>query len=87
MLTDLGDALDDYASIRCCATTSACCAIWEVGGDRNALQLVGLKLEYCRTELARGADAEWTAARLKRACSCARHGGRAPGGGQIRVTA
>jgi poly-gamma-glutamate capsule biosynthesis protein CapA/YwtB (metallophosphatase superfamily) len=69
VLTDLGDALDDYRVDPVLRNDLGVLAIWEVGAERNALQLVGLKLEYCRTELARGADAEWTAARLKRACS------------------
>jgi HAMP domain-containing protein len=32
------------------------------------VQLIGLRLGFCRTELAVGADAEWIAARLERAC-------------------
>jgi hypothetical protein len=44
-------------------------AIWEVAGERDELRLVGLKLDYCHTNLARGGDADWIAARLQRACS------------------
>jgi hypothetical protein len=32
------------------------------------IELIGLRLGFCRTELAVSADAEWIAARLERAC-------------------
>jgi poly-gamma-glutamate capsule biosynthesis protein CapA/YwtB (metallophosphatase superfamily) len=69
VLTDLGDALDDYRVDPVLRNDLGVLAIWEVGGERDGLKLVGLKLDYCRTGLARGADAEWIAARLQRACS------------------
>jgi poly-gamma-glutamate synthesis protein (capsule biosynthesis protein) len=69
VLTDLGDALDDYRVDPVLRNDLGVLAIWEAGGERDELQLVGLKLDYCHTRLARGADAEWIAGRLQRACS------------------
>jgi len=69
VLTDLGDALDDYRVDPVLRNDLGVLAIWEVGEERDELQLVGLKLDYCHTALARGADAEWIASRLQRACS------------------
>ena len=42
-------------------------AIWRPGGGPGELELVALRLEFCRTDVARGADADWIAARLARA--------------------
>jgi poly-gamma-glutamate capsule biosynthesis protein CapA/YwtB (metallophosphatase superfamily) len=67
LLYDLGDALDDYAVDADRRNDLGMLAIWRPGTERE-LELVGLKLEYCRTELARGRDAEWIAGRLERAC-------------------
>ncbi len=68
VLTDLGDALDDYRVDPVLRNDLGLLAIWDVGSERDQLALVGLKLDYCRTGLARGADAEWIAARLEQAC-------------------
>jgi poly-gamma-glutamate capsule biosynthesis protein CapA/YwtB (metallophosphatase superfamily) len=69
VLTDLGDALDDYRVDPVLRNDLGVLAIWEVAGERDELRLVGLKLDYCHTNLARGGDADWIAARLQRACS------------------
>jgi hypothetical protein len=37
-------------------------------GDEGALELIGLRLDFCHTRLASGDDAEWIARRLVRAC-------------------
>jgi len=65
-LFDLGDVLDDLGSTPTCATTLVCSRC----GARapTPLELVGLRLEYCHTRLAEGADADWIAARLEHAC-------------------
>ncbi len=67
VLYDLGDALDDYAVDPELRNDLGLFAIWSPGAD-PALELVGLRLDYCHTRVASGADAEWIAARLKRAC-------------------
>ncbi len=69
VLSDLGDALDDYRVDPVLRNDLGLLAIWRPGGGRDELELVGLKLEYCRTELARGDDAAWIAARLQSACA------------------
>jgi poly-gamma-glutamate capsule biosynthesis protein CapA/YwtB (metallophosphatase superfamily) len=69
VLTDLGDALDDYRVDPVLRNDLGVLVIWEVVGERDELRLVGLKLDYCHTKLARGGDADWIAARLQRACS------------------
>jgi hypothetical protein len=43
-------------------------AIWRPGDPEVELELVGLALDYCRTRLAAGQDAEWIAQRLAQAC-------------------
>jgi poly-gamma-glutamate capsule biosynthesis protein CapA/YwtB (metallophosphatase superfamily) len=68
LLYDLGDALDDYAVDRALRNDLGVLAIWSPGGDPE-LELVGLRLEFCFTRLARGEDAEWIARRLEGACS------------------
>jgi poly-gamma-glutamate capsule biosynthesis protein CapA/YwtB (metallophosphatase superfamily) len=67
-LYDLGDALDDYAVDRRLRNDLGVLAIWRPAGPGPALELVGLTLDYCRTRIAEGEDAEWIAARLERAC-------------------
>jgi hypothetical protein len=42
-------------------------ATWRPGGNPE-VELIGLRLGFCRTELAAGADADWIATRLERAC-------------------
>jgi poly-gamma-glutamate synthesis protein (capsule biosynthesis protein) len=68
LLYDLGDALDDYAVDAMLRNDLGVLAIWRPGED-PPLELVGLELEFCRTDLARGAEADWIAARLERACA------------------
>lgn len=68
VLYDLGDALDDYSVDPVDRNDLGLLAVWRPGVPDDQLQLVGLRLEYARTRLAAGADAEWIAARLERAC-------------------
>jgi poly-gamma-glutamate capsule biosynthesis protein CapA/YwtB (metallophosphatase superfamily) len=66
VLFDLGDALDDYAVDRRLRNDLGVLALWRPGDPE--IELVGLRLDYCRTRLASGADAEWIAERLEFAC-------------------
>lgn len=68
VLYDLGDALDDYAVDPDLRNDLGILALWRPG-SRPELELVGLRLRFCETGLARGADADWIAARLERACA------------------
>jgi poly-gamma-glutamate capsule biosynthesis protein CapA/YwtB (metallophosphatase superfamily) len=68
LLFDLGDAVDDYAIDSTLRNDLGVLALWRPGDSSAPLELIGLRLDYCRTELARGRDAEWIAARLARAC-------------------
>jgi poly-gamma-glutamate synthesis protein (capsule biosynthesis protein) len=65
---DLGDALDDYAVDPELRNDLGVLGIWHVGADETWLELVGLFLDHCYTELARGAEADWIARRLETAC-------------------
>jgi poly-gamma-glutamate capsule biosynthesis protein CapA/YwtB (metallophosphatase superfamily) len=65
---DLGGALDDYAVDRRLRNDLGVLAVWRPRSDRE-LELVGLELGFCETELARGAAAEWIARRLEHACA------------------
>jgi poly-gamma-glutamate synthesis protein (capsule biosynthesis protein) len=65
---DLGGAIDDYAVDRHLRNDRGLLALWRPDGDPE-LQLVGLALDYARTELAYGEVADWIAARLARACA------------------
>jgi poly-gamma-glutamate capsule biosynthesis protein CapA/YwtB (metallophosphatase superfamily) len=67
VLFDLGDALDDYAVDPELRNDLGVFAIWSPGAE-PLLELVGLRLEFCFTEPATGADADWIARRLHRAC-------------------
>jgi poly-gamma-glutamate capsule biosynthesis protein CapA/YwtB (metallophosphatase superfamily) len=67
VLFDLGDALDDYRVDATLRNDLGVLALWRPGADPE-LELVGLRLGFCETGLARGADADWIAARLERAC-------------------
>ena len=67
LLYDLGDALDDYAVDADRRNDLGVLALWRPGSPRE-LELIGLELDFCRTGLATGADANWIAARLERAC-------------------
>jgi poly-gamma-glutamate capsule biosynthesis protein CapA/YwtB (metallophosphatase superfamily) len=68
LLFDLGDALDDYAVDRRLRNDLGVLALWRPGDREAPIEMVGLRLDYCRTDLARGPDAEWIAARLDVAC-------------------
>ena len=44
-------------------------ALWHPTAEEDGvLELVGLRLDYCHTGLAKGSDADWVAARLEKAC-------------------
>jgi Bacterial capsule synthesis protein PGA_cap len=66
-LFDLGDVLDDYMVDPKLRNDLGVFAIWRPRSDPQ-LEVIGLRLEYCYTRLADGADADWIAARLERAC-------------------
>jgi poly-gamma-glutamate capsule biosynthesis protein CapA/YwtB (metallophosphatase superfamily) len=68
VLTDLGDALDDYRIDPLLRNDLGVLAIWTFGAGDEQLELVGLRLDFCHTGLATGADADWIARRLARAC-------------------
>jgi poly-gamma-glutamate capsule biosynthesis protein CapA/YwtB (metallophosphatase superfamily) len=68
LLFDLGDALDDYAVNRQLRNDLGVLALWRPGQPEASIELVGLRLDYCRTDFARGPDAEWITARLTKAC-------------------
>jgi poly-gamma-glutamate synthesis protein (capsule biosynthesis protein) len=67
VLYDLGDALDDYAVDAELRNDLGVLAIWRPNADPE-LELVGLRLDFCFTDLAQGAEADWIAARLAHAC-------------------
>jgi hypothetical protein len=67
LLFDLGGALDDYAVDRRLRNDLGVLAFWRPG-DGAELELIGLALDFCRTELAGGDDADWIARRLEGAC-------------------
>jgi len=66
VLFDLGDVLDDYMVDPKLRNDLGVFAIWRPRAEQ-LLELVGLRLEYCHTRLAEGAEADWIAARLKQA--------------------
>ena len=68
VLFDLGDALDDYRVDPELRNDLGVLAIWRPGEEAE-LELVALRLDYCRTGIARGADADWIAERLAAACA------------------
>lgn len=67
ILTDLGDALDDYRVDPDLRNDLGILAIWRPEGEQ--LELVGLRLRYAFTDLASGADADWIAQRLQDSCA------------------
>lgn len=69
LLFDLGDALDDYAVDATLRNDLGILALWRPGAGKAELELVGLRLDFCHTRLAEGADADWISARLDDACS------------------
>lgn len=66
ILTDLGDALDDYRVDRELRNDLGILAIWRPVTEE--LELVGLRLKHAFTDLASGADADWIAQRLQHTC-------------------
>jgi hypothetical protein len=66
ILTDLGDALDDYRVDTDLRNDLGVLAIWRPGNAPAELELVGLRLQLAFTDLARGSDADWIAERLLR---------------------
>ena len=68
LVFDLGDALDDYRVDSELRNDLGVMALWRPGAELE-LELVGLALDFCHTRLAEGAEAEWIAARLERACA------------------
>jgi poly-gamma-glutamate capsule biosynthesis protein CapA/YwtB (metallophosphatase superfamily) len=69
VLFDLGDALDDYAVDSTLRNDLGVLALWRPVDVERPIELVGLRLDYCRTGLARGGDAEWIATRVAAACA------------------
>lgn len=70
VLHDLGDALDDYHVDPALRNDLGVLAIWRPHAPAGKrLELAGLRLRYAFTDLATGADADWIAARLARACA------------------
>jgi poly-gamma-glutamate synthesis protein (capsule biosynthesis protein) len=67
VLYDLGDALDDYRVDDELRNDLGLLALWRPDAQPR-LELVGLRLDFCRTAIATGADADWIADRLARAC-------------------
>jgi poly-gamma-glutamate capsule biosynthesis protein CapA/YwtB (metallophosphatase superfamily) len=65
LLYDIGDALDDYAIDPELRNDLGVLVLWRPG---SGLELVGLHLDFCHTELAAGEHADWIAARLEKAC-------------------
>jgi poly-gamma-glutamate synthesis protein (capsule biosynthesis protein) len=68
VLYDLGDTVDDYARDPVMRNDLGVLALWRPGGHPE-IELVGLRLDFARTSLAQGADADWIAERLRRACA------------------
>ena len=68
VLFDLGDALDDYKVDRHLRNDLGVLALWQPERAETSIELVGLCLKYCRTDLAYGGDADWIATRLAQAC-------------------
>jgi poly-gamma-glutamate capsule biosynthesis protein CapA/YwtB (metallophosphatase superfamily) len=67
VIYDLGDALDDYAVDGDLRNDLGLLAIWRPAGEPE-VELVGLRLHFCFTDLAHGEDADWIGTRLARAC-------------------
>lgn len=70
VLYDLGDFLDDYAVDPWCRNDLG--LLWLLHVDAAGIagvEAVPLRLDYCRTTLAGGADAWWMARRLRTACA------------------
>jgi poly-gamma-glutamate capsule biosynthesis protein CapA/YwtB (metallophosphatase superfamily) len=67
VLFDLGGAVDDYAIDPQLRNDVGLLALWRPGEDPD-LELVALHLRHAHTDVAGGAEAEWAATRLTRAC-------------------
>ncbi len=65
ILSDLGGALDDYRVDPVLRNDLGLLAVWQPATDE--LELIGITLDYARTDLARAEDADWIADRLTRA--------------------
>jgi poly-gamma-glutamate capsule biosynthesis protein CapA/YwtB (metallophosphatase superfamily) len=68
LLFDFGDALDDYAVDRRLRNDLGLLALWRPENGEATLELVGLRLHYCWTDLAHASDADWISTRLADAC-------------------
>jgi poly-gamma-glutamate capsule biosynthesis protein CapA/YwtB (metallophosphatase superfamily) len=84
LLFDLGDCLDDYAVDPKLRNDLGVVALWRPG--LAELELVGLALEFCRTRLAAGEEADWIAKRLSRACEPLGTSVERSGEGRFRLT-
>jgi hypothetical protein len=60
-------------------------ALWSPGADPE-LELVALRLDYAHTSVAFGADADWIAARLRKACAELGTSARRVDGSRLAVT-
>jgi poly-gamma-glutamate capsule biosynthesis protein CapA/YwtB (metallophosphatase superfamily) len=70
ILYDLGDFLDDYATDATLRNDLGLLFLVSLGRDGpTRIEAVPLKLEYCHTRLAEGADAAWISDRFRRACA------------------
>jgi poly-gamma-glutamate synthesis protein (capsule biosynthesis protein) len=70
ILYDLGDFLDDYATDPRLRNDLGLLFLVSLGSNGpTRIEAVPLKLEYCRTRLAEGADAAWISDRFRRACA------------------
>ena len=67
VLYDLGGALDDYRVDKELRNDLGVLALWRPHAEPE-VELIGLQLGFCQTKLAVGADADWIARRLERAC-------------------
>jgi poly-gamma-glutamate synthesis protein (capsule biosynthesis protein) len=70
VLYDLGDFLDDYAVDRKLRNDLG--VLWLVDVEDGAprrIEALPLKLDYCHTRAATGADAAWIARRLRKLCA------------------
>jgi poly-gamma-glutamate capsule biosynthesis protein CapA/YwtB (metallophosphatase superfamily) len=69
-LFDLGDFVDDYATDPVLRNDLGLLWLLTIEDSTvTTVQAVPLHLGYCRTTLARGADAEWIRRRFRRACA------------------
>lgn len=70
VLYDLGDFLDDYRTDR--ELRNDLGLLWLLDLDRDGprrLEAIPLKLDYCHTRIAAGADARWIRQRFRQACA------------------